>query len=722
MKTKFIAVKLLTTCLLSFALCPVAAAATFTIEQVMSAPFASALTSAPVGARFAWIENEQGHRNVWTASAPDFTAHKITSFDQDDGQEIADLAWAPDGSYLLFTRGGDFENGGENPNPALTLQKPDQSIWRVDFFGSPPVKLFAGRAPQISPKGDVAVFLREDQIFSLPTSQLKSDKPQATALVEQKGKQADLRWSPDGHAFAFVSDRQGHRLVAVYHFDSKSLTYLDASADRDSEPAWSPDSTHIAFLRIPASTHPAFFSAQREGPPWSIRVADARTGVGREIFRAEKGVGSLFHELDATQQLLWSASERLVFPWERTGWNHLYSLSISGGAPSELTPGKGEVEHTAASADRKTVYYSTNIGDTDRRHIAEVPADGSVKTKPLTEGERIEWSPQPASDGSATSFLTSSYNQKSHVAVRLASGEAHDLGPAAPADFPSKSLVRPEPVLITAADGLVIHGQLFRPPISTGRHPALIFFHGGSRRQMLLGFHYMYYYSNAYALNQYLASQGYVVLSVNYRSGIGYGLNFREAIDYGARGGTEFRDVIGAGLFMKSRPDVDPAQIGVWGGSYGGYLTAMALARASDLFAAGVDFHGVHDWSSLRGSLSGGALSGDPKEVTARQEAARIAFESSPMASVDTWRSPVLLIHGDDDRNVDFSQTVMLVEALRKRNVPMEELVFPNEIHDFLLHRHWVEAYAATADFFGRKFHRLPSAETSLSSPDGASR
>jgi dipeptidyl aminopeptidase/acylaminoacyl peptidase len=232
---------------------------------------------------------------------------------------------------------------------------------------------------------------------------------------------------------------------------------------------------------------------------------------------------------------------------------------------------------------------------------------------------------------------------------------------------------------------------------------------------MLLGFHYMYYYSNAYSLNQYLANQGYVVLAVNYRSGIGYGLNFREAINYGARGGSEFNDVIGAGLYLKSRSDVDPSRIGVWGGSYGGYLTAMALSRASDLFAAGVDFHGVHDWSSLRGYLTRGEMSGDPNELKDRQEAARIAFESSPMASVDTWRSPVLLIHGDDDRNVEFSQTVMLVEALRQRHVPFEELVFPNEIHDFLLARDWVAAYHATADFFARKLQRLSSAQTSHS-------
>ena len=116
---------------------------------------------------------------------------------------------------------------------------------------------------------------------------------------------------------------------------------------------------------------------------------------------------------------------------------------------------------------------------------------------------------------------------------------------------------------------------------------------------MLLGFHHRGYYHNAYALNQYLASQGYIVMSINYRSGIGYGMEFREALNYGANGASEYLDVMGAGLYMRNRKDVDGTKIGLWGGSYGGYLTAMGLAKSSDLFAAGVDIHGVHDWNMV---------------------------------------------------------------------------------------------------------------------------
>jgi dipeptidyl aminopeptidase/acylaminoacyl peptidase len=168
---------------------------------------------------------------------------------------------------------------------------------------------------------------------------------------------------------------------------------------------------------------------------------------------------------------------------------------------------------------------------------------------------------------------------------------------ALPADFPSAQLVVPRQVIFTSDDGLQIHGQLLVPAGRAQPGPALVFSHGGPIRQMMLGFHYMQYYHNAYAMNQYLANQGYVVLSVNYRRGIMYGRAFREPANGGWRGGAEYKDILAAAKYLQSLASVNAKKLGLWGGSYGGYLTAMGLARNSDLFAAGVDFHGVHDWS-----------------------------------------------------------------------------------------------------------------------------
>jgi dipeptidyl aminopeptidase/acylaminoacyl peptidase len=458
---------------------------------------------------------------------------------------------------------------------------------------------------------------------------------------------------------------------------------------------WSPDGKQIAYLRIPARPDQPPFGPKRAGPPWSIRVADVTTRAGREVWKAREGRGSVFHHLAADQQLLWADGDRLIFPWEGDGRIHLYSVSLQGGTASLMTPGDFEVEYATLAPDRREVVFNSNQDDIDRRHLWRETA-GAAKATRVTSGDGIEWAPVFTSDGHIAS-LRSDAQWPARPALAEPNGTLRDLAPdSMPNDFPARQLVTPQQIILSAANGLKVHGQLFLPANSQAgeQHPAVVFFHGGSRRQMLLGWHYMQYYHNAYALNQYLASRGYIVLSVNYRSGIGYGMEFREALNYGATGASEFNDVLGAGLYLRSRSDVDPARIGLWGGSYGGYLTALGLARASDLFACGVDFHGVHDWNL---EIPYTLHAEDPQKL---EEWARVAYESSPMADVKTWRSPVLLIQGDDDRNVAFSNMVQLVEALRKQGVDFQQIVFPDEVHDFLTNEHWLTSYHAASDFF----------------------
>ncbi len=666
----------------------------FSLEQILSSPFPSDLTAAPNTGEVAWVFYDQGHRNVWLAAAPDYRPRQLTGYG-DDGQEVSDLAFTADGRQLVYVRGGDRNRAGEIPNPLSLADEVEQAIWIVASDGSSePRRLAAGHSPAVAPTGDRVAFLRKGQVWSVPLD----GSAEAEQLLHVRGNARSLRWSPDGTRLAFVSERKTHSFVGVLKHGR--VRWMDPSVDRDSNPVWSPDGERIAFLRIAASSRRFAFGPRREGQPWSIRIADADTGKGREVWQAEAGRGSVFRSIVADNQLFWAEGHgaRIVFPWERDGWTHLYSVSLKDRAATLLTPGDFEVEHVSLSPDRGTILYSSNQDDIDRRDLWKVPVASGRPTR-LTAGDGIEWSPTPLSDGSTIALVRSDAQLPARPALMSSNGKIRDLAPdATPADFPSDQLVEPQPVRFAATDGMLIPAQLFLPRDHTAgeRHPAVIFFHGGSRRQMLLGWHYRHYYHNTYAINQYLANRGFVVLAVNYRSGIGYGLDFREALDYGATGASEFNDVQGAGLYLRNRAEVDPERIGLWGGSYGGYLTALGLARASDLFAVGVDLVGVHDWNIV---IRNFVPDYDPAK---QQAAARLAFESSPLAHVDTWKSPVLLIHGDDDRNVPFGETVRLAEALRKQGVEFEQLIYPDETHDILIHRRVLESFGATVEFLER--------------------
>jgi dipeptidyl aminopeptidase/acylaminoacyl peptidase len=579
-------------------------------------------------------------------------------------------------------------------------------VFAVPIAGGTPRKLGVGNGPAPSPRGQRVAWVSRGQIWSADLATTEAP----ARLVNARGGASGLSWSPDGSMLAFTSGRGTHSYIGVFTLASKELRYIDPSLDRDGNAVWSPDGSRIAWIRQGAAPRARMFSPRREvDEPWSLRVADVKTGMATQVWKADAGYGSAFQGVVADSQLYWGARDRLVFPWEKDGWLHLYSVPVSGGKATLLTPGNFEVEYVNITPDRARMIYNSNQDDIDRRHIWSVAVDGSsTPARNALKSSGSEWQPVVTSDGNIAAMHADG-QVPPHVMVIWPDGNAHSLlENMLPSTFAATALVAPQPVMITATDGMQIHGQLFMPKdLKAGeKRPALIFFHGGSRRQMLLGWHYNYYYRNAYAMNQWLASQGYIVMSVNYRSGIGYGMEFREALNYGASGGAEFNDVMGAGLYMKSRADVDPARIGLWGGSYGGYLTAMGLSRASDLFAAGVDFHGVHDWNQgIRTFVPEYNVLDDP-------DFSRRAFAASPMASVDTWKSPVLLIHGDDDRNVSFIESINLITALRKRNVEVEQLVFPDEVHDFLRHQNWVRGYKATAEFFNRRFKNKAATET----------
>jgi len=677
---------------------PLVSQTPYSLDDILAAPFATGMVSARNGSAFAWVRYDRGARNIWVAEGPEFVGRQITDWSEDDGQDLGSLRFTPDGKRVVFVRGGAPNRAGEIPNPTSDPVPAEQSLWVASLDGDSH-RLAVGATPAMAPNGRSVAFLQRGQIHAVSLD----GEPTVSPLLRIRGSASALTWSPSGDRLAFVSNRGDHAFVGVFRIADEDLQYVDPSLDRDGSPVWSHDGQQLAFIRIPNEGSRLPFSPVRSALPWSIRVANLDAGrTSREIWRAPPGRGSAFRGVSGAQ-LTWMASGHLVFPWEREGWVQLYAVPAGGGRATALTPSGSEVEHLTVSDDRSMLYFSSNANDIDRRHLWRVSTDG--QPEPVTSGTGIEWGPAVGSDGSTVAFIASDGATPAHAEVIAAGVRRPMVAGFMPTQFPQDEMVEPQQVVFTSEDGVEIHGQLFLPPgASAEQRPAAIFFHGGSRRQMLLGWHYLRYYHNSYALNQYLASRGYVVLSVNYRSGTGYGLEFREALDYGARGASEYRDVVAAAHFLRARTDVDEDRIGLWGGSYGGYLTALGLARNSDLFAAGVDIHGVHDWNAVIRNFVPSYQADD------REAFARLAFRSSPMAWIDGWRSPVLLIHGDDDRNVPFSQSVELVEALKSRGVEVEHLVFPDEVHGFLLHRNWLAAFGAAARFFDQRLGAPPTA------------
>jgi dipeptidyl-peptidase 4 len=740
-------------------------AAPNSIEAFMGPPSPLEISAAKKRDKIAWVSYERGMRNVYVASGPDFKPIKVTQFNKDDGVDLGSVRLSDDGSIVTFIRGSGQNRAGWVANPSHYPEGGERAVWAANTDGTGAWRLAVitntevgggggrgGGAPELSPDGRYIVFVKDGQIYRAKTARGSATRIDTAGVpfLKQWGRQANPQWSPDGSKLAFVSTRDNHSFIGVYDMKTNSVSFMSPSVDFDNSPTWSPDGKRLAFVRRPGTPfgaqqqqgqggvgNPAGPAAAQAGAPagrggrgggggragggggrgrggdeapaaidglyraafpggytLSLMVADVATGKAQELWHAQPG-DRVFSNIT---NITW-AGDHLVFGAQQPNdeWDRFFSVSITSPQqqPTLLTTTDGLINDgvadrtfatTAISRDGKTMFYATNAKDIEKRHIWSVPVAGGTPRQ--ISSSWVEVSPTPLANGKQLAVLYFGSDQPASVGILpVDSGATKVVFPTNVMlkDFPKAQHVMPEIVITKAPDGLEIHNQLFLPKdLKPGeKRPAVVFVHGGPARQMLPAYHYMQFYHWAYAYNQYLASQGYVVMSINYRLGIGYGRSFRQPGNTQAQGNAEYQDVVAGAKYLQSRPDVDPNRVGIWGLSYGGLLVAQSLARNSDIFVAGVDMAGVHLYGSNLDSTN-------------------LAYQSSAAAHVDTWKSPVYFVHGDDDRNVDFSQTIGLVNLLRFRNVYHELTVIPDDTHESLIHSRWIDIWNHSTDFLKR--------------------
>ena len=665
--------------------------AAFPLNDVTQAPYPYDMVAASAGSAVAWVFDTKGCRNIWVADpSHGAKARQITPYTDCDGFNIRDLAWSPDTKSIAFTRG---ENLWDE-NPVNVNSSPEgpmpKEVWVVATAGGVPYKVGEGDSPSFSPDGSRLLFVDKKRIMTVAVSGDGDAKP----LLIDQGTVDSLTWAPDGKRLAFVSHRGNHSLIGVYNFADQTIVWLSPSLDYDSSPAFSPDGARIAFIHVLAEKALSDYFSQRSGRPWSIWTADVKTGQGRRVWIADAGAGSVFHPTSSATNLFWAKQDDLVFPWEKSGWLHLYAVPVQGGTVRALTRGKFEVTYVVLSRDRERLVYSSAQDDIDRFHIWTVDVEHGSAAR-TDQSHAIEDVPRIGADGTLFA-LQSDGNQPLHPVVLSAGGQWQPLAlEAIPSSFPSSKLVMPQAVTFPAKDGQQTHAQLFLPRETTSKlHPAILFFHGGPQLQMLLGFNTDSREHNwMYAFNQYLAAKGYIVLSVNYRGGTGYGLDYREAENLGPGGGSELNDILGAITYLRGRQEVDSHRLGIQGDSYGGFMAELGLARASDALAAGVDYAGIYNWSTFLSSV------GQPIDA---DDANRRAVDSSPIATIGQWHSPVLLVKADSDLDVPLQQSTALIEDLRSNKIDHDVIMVPNEIHVMARYSSWMMLFNAADVYFDR--------------------
>ena len=406
-------------------------------------------------------------------------------------------------------------------------------------------------------------------------------------------------------------------------------------------------------------------------------------GSATDLYVAKNDPGGAW----AINTAAWSPdSQKLVVVLQESGWDKLWLLPASGGSPQPLTTGTGEDESPVFSPDGKLIVFTSNRNLAEERHLWVVPAAGGVPHR-LTHLPGIETAPQWAPDSKQIYFSRGTALRPPATYVALASGEgdARLLAPAQPSKFEGLGIT-PEVAHFKGKDGLSLAGILYKPANfdPSRRYPTVIWAHGGPEAEVLLSL-------TPWSL--YLAQQGYVVLEPNFRGSTGYGERFRNS-NVEDSGGGEIDDIAAAVTYLVNAGITDPKRVAIGGGSHGGTVVANAVTKLPDTFAAAVEMFGVVDRALfLQYTNRNSAIRWETKMGGTPEEKPAVYRKANILPDVARIRTPMLVMHGEEDPQVPPQESAELVAALKKQGKTYSYVTYPHEGHGFQQLEHRRDSY-----------------------------
>jgi dipeptidyl aminopeptidase/acylaminoacyl peptidase len=683
------------------------------LERIFKKPYIAG--SRPVGPQispggktilFRWDSTAQGRYRMWT-----------TDYDGNGRRQLQDtllgeVAWAPDGRTVACTRGGDVYLTDSALASFERVTKTDG--WEGNL--------------RWSPDGSRLAFSADDRVLTVAPG-----KPGYAELLRSPGKEWSiylLDFFPDGkHVLFTESSRDGLPEFITPRFTGKEVTTssfkggiaklkIGIAPVDTGKTVWVTLPGEERFFMGDAAIAPGGkqlfierFSANRKER--ELFVADADSGKAKKIY-GETDKAWVEGGLATTR---WTPDgSALLTTSEKTGWNHLYAMSPAGRNVRQLTDGEWEIRWFDVVPSGESVVFLANKEEHAQWQLYSL----DLKTKKITRLSRREGTYEDAVLSKDGSFIVATYSNFSRpgelvrVATSAAGGLAdgttngvfammdreRQLTNSIPAEFSEISWVKPEIVRFQSRDKKWIPAMIYKPAgfDSTKKYPVVVFVHGAGYLQNV--YRGWSYYSREYMFHHRLAQRGYVVFEVEYRGSAGLGRNFRTDV-YMHLGGKDLDDEIDGLEYLKHLGYIDAGRVGIYGGSYGGFMALMGLFK-TDAYACGAALRAVTSWENYyrHNAWYTEARLGKPED---HPEEYRI---SSPITFADSLKRPLLLLHGMVDDNVFFQDAAQLVAKLQKAGKKFELMVYPDEGHSFGEPESWLDEYARIEEFFDRNLQK----------------